>query len=291
MKTDGFPTYHLANVVDDHEMGVTHVVRGEEWIASTPKHILLYEWLGWEQPRFAHMPLLRNADKSKISKRKNPAARLTWFLEEGFLPEALRNFLGLMGYSLPDGQEIFSFEEMVESFDWSRVNPVGPVFDVDKLRWLSGHYMRELPAVDLGARIAEFMSVSGEAADLVAKATQLVQERVATLKEAAEMLAFLVDNETFAIDPDAAAKQLGPDAEPVLKAAIEALTRLTEFATADIEAALRSALVEGLGLKPKNAFGPVRVAVTGKTVSPPLFESIELLGRDVTLQRLAKALG
>jgi glutamyl-tRNA synthetase len=291
MKTDGFPTYHLANVVDDHEMGITHVVRGEEWIASTPKHILLYEWLGWERPEFAHMPLLRNPDKSKISKRKNPAARLTWFLEEGFLPEALRNFLGLMGYSLPDGQEVFSFDEMVESFDWSRVNPVGPVFDVEKLRWLSGHYMRDLPADDVGRRIADFMSVSGDAAELVAKATPLVQERVATLKEAGEMLAFLVDDANFAIDPDAAAKQLGRDAEPVLRAATDALTALADFATADIEAALRSALVDGLGLKPKNAFGPVRVAVTGKTVSPPLFESIELLGRDVTLQRLATALG
>jgi len=253
--------------------------------------VLLYDWLGWERPEFAHMPLLRNVDKSKISKRKNPAARLTWFQEQGYLPEALRNFLALMGYSLPDNPEIFSFEEMVESFDWGRVNPVGPVFDVEKLRWLSGHYMRELPASDVATRIADFMSVTGEAAELVAKATPLVQERVATLKEAAEMLAFLVDDDGFSVDPDAAAKQLGPDAEPVLKAAQEALVGLEPFGTAEVEAALRAALIEGLGLKPKHAFGPIRVAVTGKTVSPPLFESIELLGRDVTLQRLAAALG
>jgi glutamyl-tRNA synthetase len=291
MKADGFPTYHLANVVDDHEMGITHVVRGEEWIASTPKHILLYDWMGWERPAFAHMPLLRNADKSKISKRKNPAARLTWFLEEGFLPEALRNFLGLMGYSLPDGQEVFSFEEMVASFDWARVNPVGPVFDVEKLRWLSGHYMRELPSADIGARIVERMSVSGDAAGLVVQATPLVQERVATLKEAAEMLAFLVDDDGFAVDPDAAAKQLGPDAEPVLRAARTALAAVSPFATAEIESALRAALVDDLGLKPKSAFGPVRVAVTGKTVSPPLFESIELLGAERTLRRLDAVLG
>src|SRR6185437_6300107 len=130
VKGDGFPTYHLAVVVDDHLMGITHVVRGEEWISSTPKHILLYRWLGFEQPAFAHMPLLRNTDRSKISKRKNPAARLLWFREQGYLPEALRNFLALMGYSMPDGQEVFSFDEMVESFDWARVNPVGPVFDL-----------------------------------------------------------------------------------------------------------------------------------------------------------------
>jgi glutamyl-tRNA synthetase len=289
MKTDGFPTYHLANVVDDHEMGITHVVRGEEWIASTPKHVLLYDWMGWDRPQFAHMPLLRNTDKSKISKRKNPAARLTWFVEQGFLPEALRNFLALMGYSQPDGEEIFSFDEMVASFDWSRVNPVGPVFDVEKLKWLSGHYIRELPVEDLASRLVRFMGIDGLAADIVTKATPLVQERVSTLLEASGMVGFLLD-ERFTVDPEAAAKQLGHDARPTIEAAITAITGLSSFAAGDVEAALRSALVEGLGLKPKHAFGPVRVAVTGSTVSPPLFESIELLGRDRTLVRLEAAL-
>ncbi|HEX3707376.1 MAG TPA: glutamate--tRNA ligase [Mycobacteriales bacterium] len=289
MKTDGFPTYHLANVVDDHEMGITHVVRGEEWIASTPKHVLLYDWMEWQRPEFAHMPLLRNTDKSKISKRKNPAARLSWFVEQGFLPEALRNFLALMGYSLPDGQEVFSFEEMVASFEWSRVNPVGPVFDVDKLRWLSGHYIRELPVAELASRLVAFMGIEGAAADIVTRATPLVQERVGTLLEAAGMVAFLLEDR-FAVDPDAAAKQLGHDAKPALEAARAALAELPSFAAADIEAALRSALVDGLGMKPKVAFGPIRVAVTGSTVSPPLFESIELLGRDRTLVRLDAAL-
>jgi glutamyl-tRNA synthetase len=290
MKTDGFPTYHLANVVDDHAMEITHVVRGEEWIASTPKHVLLYEWMGWDAPAFAHMPLLRNPDKSKISKRKNPAARLTWFVEQGFLPEALRNFLGLMGYSMPDGQEIFSFEEMVASFAWDRVNPVGPVFDVEKLRWMSGHYMRELDVADLASRLVEYMGVSGAEADLVTRATPLVQERMSTLREASAMLQFLVVGSSFAVDPDAAAKLLGDGAEPVLAATLSALRDLPSFAAADIEAALRAALVDGLGLKPKHAFGPVRVAVTGSTVSPPLFESIELLGRNTTLNRLESAL-
>jgi glutamyl-tRNA synthetase len=291
MKTDGFPTYHLANVVDDHAMRITHVVRGEEWIASTPKHVLLYQWLGWDQPAFAHMPLLRNADKSKISKRKNPAARLTWFQDEGFLPEALCNFLGLMGYSLPDGQEIFTVEEMAESFEWSRVNPVGPVFDVDKLRWLSGHYVRELDPADLAARIVAYMGVTGDAADLITRGAPLVQTRVATLREAASMLAFLVAGDDFTVDPEAAAKSLGEASRPVIEAAGASLGGLETFGTADIEVALRSSLVDGLGLKAKNAFGPVRVAITGSTVSPPLFESIELLGRDTTLARLSAALG
>jgi glutamyl-tRNA synthetase len=291
MKTDGYPTYHLANVVDDHAMEITHVVRGEEWISSTPKHLLLYDWMGWERPAFAHMPLLRNADKSKISKRKNPAARLTWFLEEGFLPEALRNFLGLMGYSLPDGQEVFSFEEMVESFDWARVNPVGPVFDVDKLRWLSGHYMRELDVADVAARIVAYMGVTGAEADLVTRAAPLVQPRIGTLREASQMLQFLVVGDAFVVDPADAAKNLGESAGPVLAAALSALREVSPFATAEIEAALRSALVDGLGLKANKAFAPVRVAVTGTAVSPPLFESIELLGRDATLARLESALG
>jgi glutamyl-tRNA synthetase len=291
MKTDGFPTYHLANVVDDHEMAITHVVRGEEWIASTPKHVLLYQWMGWDAPAFAHMPLLRNADKSKISKRKNPAARLTWFVDEGFLPEALRNFLGLMGYSLPDGQEIFSFEEMAESFDWGRVNAVGPVFDVDKLRWLSGHYVRELSAADLADRIVGFMKVSGSDAQMITRGAPLVQERSNTLKEAAGMLGFLIAGESFAVDPAAADKLLGDAARPVIEATILALREVSPFATVEIEAAMRAALIDGLGLKPKHAFGPVRVAVTGSTVSPPLFESIELLGRDVSIARLEAALG
>ena len=298
VKADGFPTYHLANVVDDHEMAITHVVRGEEWISSTPKHVLLYDWLGWERPSFAHMPLLRNVDKSKISKRKNPAARLTWFLEQGYLPEALRNFLALMGYSQPDGAEIFTFDDMVRDFDWQRVNTVGPVFDLDKLGWLNGHYLRELSVDDLAARIAEHLVRRGllptqpgpEQLDLVRAATPLVQERMQVLSEAEGMLGFLlVDDDDFVVDLADATKVLTPESRPVLEASVEVLADLPTWATADIEAALREALVEGLGLKPKLAFGPVRVATTGRRVSPPLFESLELLGRDRTLSRLRAA--
>jgi glutamyl-tRNA synthetase len=299
VKADGFPTYHLANVVDDHEMAITHVVRGEEWISSTPKHVLLYDWLGWQRPSFAHMPLLRNTDKSKISKRKNPAARLTWFLEQGYLPEALRNFLALMGYSQPDGEEIFAFEDMVRDFDWARVNAVGPVFDLDKLNWLNGHYVRELSVEDLAGRITDHLVRRGqlpaeptaEQRALVLAATPLVNERMQVLSEAEGMLAFLlVSDAEFTVDPDDAAKVLTPEARPVLDAAVSALGDLPTWATGDIETALRTALVEGLGIKPKLAFGPVRVAVTGRRVSPPLFESLELLGRDTSLARLSAAL-
>jgi glutamyl-tRNA synthetase len=298
IKADGLPTYHLANVVDDFEMGITHVVRGEEWISSTPKHVLLYDWLGWPRPAFAHMPLLRNTDKSKISKRKNPAARLMWFQEQGYLPEALVNFLALMGYSMPDGQEIFTFDEMVESFDWKRVNAVGPVFDLDKLGWLNGHYIRELSVEDLAGRIATHLSRVGvlppeptaEQLALVRAATPHVNERMAVLSEAEGMLGFLfVDDDAFTIELESAAAVLKGPAGDVLNAAVAALEPLDDWSTAAIETALRSALVESLGLKPKLAFGPVRVAVTGRRISPPLFESLELLGQDRTLRRLRAA--
>ena len=294
MKADGFPTYHLAVVVDDHLMGITHVVRGEEWISSTPKHVLLYRWLGFDEPAFAHMPLLRNVDKSKISKRKNPAARLTWFVEQGYLPEALLNFLALLGYGQPGESEIFSFAEFSATFDWQRVNTVGPVFDLKKLDWLNGHYIRALDGAAFADRLVEFAArtheLRAESEAALRAGAALVQERSETLAQALQMLEFLlVDDAAFEVDGDAATKQLGPDQQPTVTATIEALEPLAGWDAAAIEEALRAALVDGLGLKPRNAFGPVRVAVTGRTVSPPLFESMELLGRDRSLARLRAA--
>ncbi|GAB3683921.1 glutamate--tRNA ligase [Angustibacter aerolatus] len=294
LKADGFPTYHLAVVVDDHLMGITHVVRGEEWISSTPKHVLLYTWLGLPMPQFAHMPLLRNANKSKISKRKNPAARLTWFQEQGYLPEALRNFLALLGYSMPEGQEVFSFDEMVEHFDWQRVNTVGPVFDLDKLDWLNGHYIRSIDEGDLAGRLVQRLQLDGalgdeptqQQRDVVLAATPLVQTRMVKLDETTGMLGFLLVGDDGLVVEDDAIGSLRDDAGTVLDAATAALQQLPEWTTSAIEAALRAALVEGLGVKPKLAFGPLRVAVTGRRVSPPLFESMEILGRESSLRRL-----
>ena len=294
MKADGFPTYHLASVVDDHEMGITHIVRGEEWISSTPKHVLLYQWFGVEPPKFAHMPLLRNADKSKISKRKNPAARLTWFREQGYLPEALRNFLALMGYSLPDGREIFSFEELVESFDWQRVNVVGPVFDLDKLGWLNGHYIRDLPVEELADRVVEHLvfrevlpaTPTDEQVRLVRAITPHIQERMNLLDEAVGMVGFLLTPTADLQLEDDAVAALGETAPATLEAAYTGLANLGIWDAASIESQLRASVVDGLGLKPKVAFTPIRVAVTGRRISPPLFESIEVLGRAETLARL-----
>jgi glutamyl-tRNA synthetase len=293
LKADGFPTYHLAVVVDDHEMAITHVVRGEEWISSTPKHVLLYRWLGLTPPQFAHMPLLRNTDKSKISKRKNPAARLLWFREQGYLPEALLNFLQLLGYPpADDASEVSSFDEFVAAFDWAKVNTVGPVFDLKKLDWLNGHYIRSLTPEALADRIAEHNAFTGawtpDAAqlDVLRRATPLVAERLVLLGEALPKLEFLFTPDAdVVVTPDARAS-LPDGSADILDAAGAALARVTTWDTASIEAALRSALLDGLGLKPKVAFAPVRVAVTGSRVSPPLFESLELLGPDASLARI-----
>lgn len=296
LKTDGFPTYHMAVVVDDHLMGITHVVRGEEWISSTPKHLLLYRWLGLEPPKYAHMPLLRNQDKSKISKRKNPAARLTWFAEAGFLPEALRNFLQLLAYPpVDDEHEVSTFADFVEHFDWSKVNTVGPIFDMKKLEWLNGHYIRSISQEDLANRICEYLIASGarkelndSERDLIYRATPLIQERMVTLAEAWPLLSFLfVADSELEISEDGA-KQLKANAKEVLAAAIEVVAALDDFDHQNIHEALKAKLVEEIGIKPRLAFTPLRVAITGQRVSPPLFESMELLGKESCVLRLRK---
>ncbi|MEP6799815.1 MAG: glutamate--tRNA ligase, partial [Lapillicoccus sp.] len=310
LKADGFPTYHLAVVVDDHLMGITHVVRGQEWISSTPKHILLYRWFGLEPPKFAHFPLLRDEKKAKISKRKSPWARLTWFQDQGYLPEALLNFLALQGYPPileEDGteREVFTFAEFSSRFRWKDVNPAGSVFNLDKLLWLNGVYLRELETTDLASRLLPFLERDGvlpgtpslgELARLE-QVVGLIQTRIALLSEATPLvLPFFVADDQIQIADDARS-QLGSDAARVLDAAITAIGDLddhhsgllgatTAFDAAAIEAALRTAVVDGLGVKPKLAFGPLRTAVSGQRISPPLFESMEILGKTSTLARL-----
>ena len=310
LKADGFPTYHLAVVVDDHEMGITHVVRGEEWISSTPKHLLLYGWLGLEAPKFAHMPLLRNTDKSKISKRKNPAARLTWFREQGYVPEALVNFLALLAYPPQqdaDGTdvEVFTFDDFSRTFDWAKVNPIGPIFDLKKLDWLNGVYLRSLEVGEFASRLLPYLVAEGvlgetqslgELARLKAVA-ELIQTRMVLLTEAPALVRpFFLADDQLVIDEDARA-QLKDDSGQVLDAAMRVLGDIDDHGTgvlgtgsawnaATIEAALREAIVEGLGIKPRFAFGPLRTAVSGARISPPLFESMEILGKTSTLARL-----
>ncbi|HSN12324.1 MAG TPA: glutamate--tRNA ligase [Propionibacteriaceae bacterium] len=292
LKTDGFPTYHLAVVVDDHLMNITHVVRGEEWISSTPKHLLLYRWLGWEAPAYAHMPLLRNTDRSKISKRKNPAARLLWFVEQGYLPEALRNFLQLLAYPHADDEsEVVSFDEFVAGFEWSKINTVGPIFDLDKLNWLNGTYIRNLPVAELGDRLVAFVRehqrpLSEAEAAIVHGSAAMLQPRLVLLSDALDQLTFALTPDADLVVEEDARAQLTDAAPQVLDVAISTLESLPVFSHEAVDEALRTALVAGLGLKPRVAFAALRVAVTGRRVSPPLFESMELLGRDSVLTRL-----
>jgi len=310
LKADGFPTYHLAVVVDDHEMGITHVVRGQEWISSTPKHLLLYRWLGLTPPRFAHMPLLRDEKRAKISKRKNPWARLTWFKEQGYLPEALVNFLSLQGYPPivePDGteREVFTFAEFTDRFRWAGVNRAGAIFNLDKLNWLNGVYIRALDVKDLTSRLLPHLEADGVLSGApslgelgrLEQVAVLIQTRIGLLSEAAAFVRpFFVADDQLEIADDARA-HLGNESGEVLGAAIAALGEVDDRATgllgsestwnaAAIEVTLRTAVVDGLGIKPKLAFGPLRTAVSGQRISPPLFESMEILGKTSTLARL-----
>ena len=285
LKSDGFPTYHLANVVDDHLMGVTHVIRAEEWINSLPKHVLLYEAFGWEKPQFIHMPLLRNKDKSKISKRRNPVD-LDYYRQIGILPEALINFLGLMGYSMKDGREVFSLEEFVNEFDINRVSLGGPVFDLEKLMWLNGNYIRALQEEELLERIAELYSP-----ERLRPIIPLIQERIRTLGDFASATTFF-----FTPDVDIpldevykATKKRDPkETAAYLSRFLKSLDEVKTFDVPSLEAFMRE-FASKEGLKTREFFMVVRLAVTGRKASPPLIETMVVLGRAWTYQRLRKA--
>ncbi len=300
VRADGMPLYTLAVAVDDVLMKITHIIRGEDLLSSTPRQVAVYRAMGVPPegtPVFAHLPMVLGVDGHRLSKR-NGVVSVAWYRNEGFLPEALLNYLALLGWSLGDDREDFTLAEMVTAFDGTRVNANAARFDLKKLEAINGDKIRALSADDFVRRVLPFLQRVGLVADsptdaeraLVVAAAPLVQERVNRLTEAVDMLGFLlVDEQHFAVDEQDAARSLTADSRPVLVAALAVLEALDEMATASVEAALRSALVDGLGIKPKNAFGPVRVAVTGRRVSPPLFESIELLGRDRTLGRLRAA--
>lgn len=289
LKRDGFPTYHLAVVVDDHEMGITHVLRAEEWISSMPKQLLLYRFMGWQAPKFAHLPLLRNRDRSKISKRKNPAARLLWFREEGFLPEALVNFLALQGWSMADGREIFSFDDIVSNFDVERFSPVGPIFDVDKLEWMNGKYIEALDDDEFLRRAAPFLPAPGDTQSLRILAPHL-KTRVKRLKEVCEQLDFLYSGK---LDLDRAMLVgqggIAPTAADSLLAAETVLDRLEEFSVDGVKEALEAEQARR-GWKPKPLFMPIRVAISGKAHTPPLFPMLAALGKPRSLTRLRDAI-
>ncbi|MFF7638204.1 glutamate--tRNA ligase [Kitasatospora sp. NPDC008050] len=304
VRANGAPLYTLVNPVDDALMGITHVLRGEDLLSSTPRQIALYAALaeigvgGGTTPRFGHLPYVMGEGNKKLSKR-DPQASLNLYRERGFLPEGLLNYLALLGWSLAEDRDRFSMAELVEAFDISKVNANPARFDLKKCESINADHLRMLSPEDFAARLVPYLQGAGllpaeptaAQLELLAKAAPLTQERMVVLSEVVDMLGFLfVAPEAFAVDADDAAKALTADARPVLAASIKALGELADFGPEPIQAALREALVEGLGIKPKFAFTPLRVAVTGRRISPPLFESMELLGRPETLRRLAASL-
>jgi len=298
MKSDGFPTYHLANVVDDHLMHITDVIRAEEWISSTPKHVLLYQAFGWQQPRFWHMPLLRNADKSKISKRKNPVS-LNFYHESGYLPQALLNFLGLMGGGMaqPTEQEIvskglntkegdiFSYAEMVEKFDFRRISLGGPVFDLVKLKWLNGEYLRKLSPADFYDALRQTVLSDAYLSAIAA----LVQPRLETLSQFGDMTGFFFADNVLPPESVWLPKKRTP--EDTLAFAAEQLTTLeaTDWDAPSIESALK-ALGEAKEWSVKENFMLLRAILTGSTTSPPLAESMVIFGKARSLDRMRRFL-
>ncbi len=288
LKSDGYPTYHLANVVDDHLMEVTDVIRAEEWLVSTPIHVLLYQAFGWAVPRFYHMPLLRNPDKTKISKRKSHTS-LEWYKKEGFLPEALRNYLSLMGFSMPDGREIFTLEEMVQAFSWDRVSLGGPVFDLEKLRWMNGKYIREVfPLEEVAQRLKPFLKEAGlswpDEAYLL-RTVELMRPRFDTLKEFVEKAAYFF-REDYPIGEKALEKLR--EGLPLFPELMERLQALLDWKEDRLEALFR-AFAQEKGLKLGQVAQPVRAALTGVLETPGLFEMMALLGKERVLARLRRA--
>ncbi|MFI7189562.1 glutamate--tRNA ligase [Nocardia nova] len=296
----GDPLYTLVNPVDDALMKITHVLRGEDLLSSTPRQLALYaalQRIGVAEftPQFGHLPFVMGQGNKKLSKR-DPESNLFAHRDRGFIPEGLLNYLALLGWSLAEDRDVFSMAEMVDAFEISKVNSNPARFDQKKADAINAEHIRLLDTGDFARRLREFLTAHGhigaEVDDRVfAAAAELVQTRIVVLGDAWDLLKFLfVPAEEFAVDEAAAQKNLGPDAAPVLQAAVAALDGVSEWTPPVLEEALKKALVDDLGLKPRKAFGPVRVAVTGSHISPPLYESLELLGREVTMRRLRAAL-
>ena len=295
-RANGDPLYTLVNPVDDALMKITHVLRGEDLLPSTPRQIALHRALirigvGECVPEYAHLPTVLGDGTKKLSKR-DPQSNLFLHRDRGFIPEGLLNYLALLGWGIADDHDVFSLEEMTAAFDVIDVNSNPARFDQKKADAINAEHIRRLSEADFTARLRSYFADHGYDTGLdeagFGTAAQLVQTRIVVLSDAWELLKFFNDD-CYAIDPAAAAKELGADAAGVLDSACAALDGVPTWNAAGIEEALKAALIDGLGLKPRRAFGPIRVAVTGSTISPPLYESLELLGRERSLGRLRAA--
>ena len=299
LKSDGYPTYHLANVVDDHLMEISHIMRADEWIPSTPRHQLIYQALGWTPPLYAHLPVILDpSGKGKMSKRKkrSPDGRefpvlMREFRAAGYLPEAMFNFLALVGWSYDDKTDILTKDQIIGAFDLDSINAASAAFSYDKLDWMNGLYIRALPPSDLAARLQPVLEQAGYQADVrtVECIAPLIQERIKTLNDAVAMTDFFFRELQ---DYDAGlllGKKMTPESARAALARARQVLAEADFTEETLDAALRAA-AEGMGLKAGDFFTPIRVAVTGKTVSPPLFGTLLTLGRERVLARIDRAL-
>jgi len=296
LKSDGYPTYNFANVVDDHAMEITHVLRAEEFLSSTPRHVLLYDALGYEPPEFAHLPTLLGADRSKLGKRHG-AVSINEFYDLGYLPEAMVNFLALLGWSLDDRTEIMSRQQLIENFSLERVSRTAAVFNHDKLDWMNGVYIRSLTAAQFFEAVQPYLmsnKLAGEALisdeKYVRDILPLVQERARTLVEVVELTRFFfVDELEYGTDLLITKDMTPHSTTHALKIAHQRLEQLPLFDADSLEALLRPLAVE-LGLKTGQLFGALRTAVTGRTAAPPLFQTMAVLGKERCLKRIEASL-
>ncbi len=294
LKSDGFPTYHLASVVDDHHMGISHVMRGKEWIPSVPRHVQLYAALGWDMPEFAHLPVILAPDRSKLSKRHGAAS--VWdYRDMGILPEALVNYVALLGWSLDDKSEFFTTRDLIDSFDLHGISRSDAIFDVDKLLWLNGQHIRNSPNGRIEEALSTFWQQSPPEFDIrpdsnrVAEIVPLVRERLKTLNDAAPLVKFVFSND-IPLEPDQVVQRgMDPDGtRRILEASYDGLSAIDDFETESIEGLLRP-LASDLDVKVGQLLGTLRAATTGQKVSPPIFESLEVLGRERSLKSIKKA--
>jgi glutamyl-tRNA synthetase len=296
LKSDGYPTYHLANIVDDHEMEISHVLRADEWLSSTPRHVLLYQALGWQPPQFAHLPMILGPDRSKLSKRHGATA-ITEYQEQGYLPEAMFNFLVLLGWALDDKTEVLTRNEIVKHFSLERISKTAAVFNKDKLDWMNGVYLRGLSLEEFVQRAMPFLERDLPAeikrpldVGYIRQLMPLVQERARTLAEVPQLSDFFFVDE---LEYDAGlllGKIDKAEAIKSLQASVARMDSLKDWDAALLEAVFRP-LADELELKTGVFFGLLRVAITGRTAAPPLFQTMEVLGKERCLKRLRTAMG
>ena len=302
LKSDGFPTYHLAVVVDDHEMKISHVLRAEEWLPSTPRHLHIYAALGYSLPKFGHLPMILGPDRDKLSKRHG-ATSILEYRDNGYLPQAMSNFMVLLGWSLDDKTEVMTRQSVVDNFDLRRVSRSGAIFDQEKLAWMNGVYIRDMDSTDLADMTEPFLAREMENSGLGGmvpvdqtywrKIVPLIQERIKLLSEVWDRTGYFFQDEVdFEPDDDPGTLiQKGMDEDSTLAAlsrSLNCLAEIPDFQDQALERSLRD-VADGLGLSPRQFFGVLRTAVTGRKATPPLFETIEVLGRDLVVRRVAKA--